>query len=143
MIPNLVLLRLMTPTKVNISPLYRVIIVLAYDTLSYKPNIRKTKGLNYRKKQNHGRKTPVRINFSTLNTASNRTPFATQPSLNFAYTGVSFFCFESSKAVLVNEKDFQFLVQLDECILKRDMCMARFYLFYCSICVLLDRVEKL
>ena len=45
---------------------------------------------SFRRKQNKGRKTPVRVTFSTLNNSSNRIPLAAQPNLATAYTGVRF-----------------------------------------------------
>ncbi len=43
---------------------------------------------NFRKKHNKGRKTPVRVSFSTVNAASPRISTAAHPNLAVAYTGV-------------------------------------------------------
>jgi len=60
----------------------------AYETMAFKarpePNIK----FSFRRKQNKGRKTPVRVSFSTVNNPSNRMSIAAQPNLAVAYTGL-------------------------------------------------------
>lgn len=60
----------------------------AYETMAFKarpePNIK----FSFRRKQNKGRKTPVRVSFSTVNNSSNRMSIAAQPNLAVAYTGL-------------------------------------------------------
>lgn len=60
----------------------------AYDSLRFKPLEKPgSYAHTYRRKQNKGRKTPVRITFSTTNTCSKRVPFCLQ-NLTVAYTGL-------------------------------------------------------
>jgi len=59
----------------------------AYDSLRYKQREEKRYQPIRRYKQNKGRKTKVRVTFSTLNSSSNRIPFCAQ-NLTAAYTGL-------------------------------------------------------
>lgn len=60
----------------------------AYDTLKDNGKPERLRTAEFRRKQNKGRKRARRWRFSTVNSCSTRLPFACQPNLSVAYTGL-------------------------------------------------------